>query len=88
MRFLYDTWQEGLFLGSVDEVPVLIGPGTGPLGWIDSTRYLAYYAVDESAVGVIGDIHRENIYFPIGIPASILGDTGLDGKFDFIYLDR
>lgn len=88
MHFLYDTWQEGMFLGSVDELPVLIDPRTGSLGWLDSAHYLAYYAVDESAVGVVGEINGEIIYFPIGVPVSVLEDTARELKLDFIYLNH
>ncbi len=88
MHFLYDTWQEGMFLGSVDGLPVLIDRRASSLGWIDSTHYLAYYIDGESAIGTIGEIDGEKIYFPISVPVSVLEDTGRGLRFDFIYLDK
>jgi hypothetical protein len=87
-HFLYDLYEQGMFIGGIDEPPALTDYRAGALGWLDSAHYLAYYAVDESAVGVIGEINGEPIYFPIGVPVSILEDTDRKSKLDFIYLDR
>lgn len=86
--FLYDLYEQGMFIGSIDEPPALTDYRAGSLGWLDPAHYLAYYAVDESAVGVIGEINGETIYFPMGVPVSVLEDTGRKSKLDFIYLDR
>ncbi len=90
-HFLYDLYEQGMFLGSVDGPPVPIDNRIYSVGWLDSTHYFAYYMVDRSAagttVGIVGEVKGKAIYFPVSVPASILGDTGRDFRFDFIYLD-
>lgn len=92
MHFLYDIYEQGMFLGSVDAPPVVVDRRANSLGWINATHYFAYYVVDRSAagiaVGIVGDINGETIYFPVGVPASVLDDTGRMFRFDFIYLDQ
>ncbi len=50
MHFLYDLYEQGMFLGSVDEPPVSIDYRASSLGWIDARHYLAYYIVDGSGL--------------------------------------
>jgi hypothetical protein len=86
-HFIYDLWEQGMFLGSLDQPPVLIDSQAGSLGWIDSTHYFFYAMHDGSVLGAIGEIDGDIGYFPISVPLSILEDTAREFSFDFIYLD-
>lgn len=91
-HFVYEVWKQGsqgLFLGSVDEPPVFLDVSKDYLlGWADRTHYMAYYLVDGSIVGMLGEIGGEITYFPVSAPAFSFEDFNRYHKFDFIYLDH
>jgi hypothetical protein len=88
IHFLYDIYEQGMFLGSINEPPVSIDYRASSLGWIDARHYLAYYIVDGSVLGAVGEIDGETIYFPIGVPVFVLEGTARKYIFSFIYLDH
>jgi len=91
-HFVYEVWKQGfqgLFLGSVDEPPVFLDVSKDYLlGWADPTHYMAYYLVDGSIVGMLGEIGGEILYFPVSAPAFSFEDFNRYHKFGFVYLDQ
>jgi hypothetical protein len=86
-HFVYEVEGQGLFLGSVDEPPVLLDVSRWYLlGWTNPTHFVAFYLVDGSVAGLMGEIDGEITYFRVSAPAFSFEDYNRYFKFDFIYL--
>ncbi|HJR78837.1 MAG TPA: hypothetical protein VJ821_02120 [Anaerolineales bacterium] len=86
IHFLYEGFENEIYLGSIDQQPEFTGNKGRFLGWLDLNHYLFYSTSDEAVVGVMGEIDGETTFFPIAAPASSL--SGGAGSFTFVYLDH